>query len=347
MSALPLASADVWLIAIIALAVLFDLTNGANETAGMVASAVTTRSLSARGAFVLAAITILLVQVIPLSGVAHVIGNELVGFRPDAAPADPARLFAAGLIGGIAWNLASRYAGLPSSATHALVGGLIGAAIAVGGRIEWGLAEFLGEGRLVGVGKAVAGLVLSPLVGLLAAYGLTAGLSWAFSGSGRNVEGWLRLAEAPLTMGQVAFYGLNGAQRTMGIIGAALAWHHGSHFAVPLWVRFLVATSLGVGANISSRRIVRRVGSQIVRVTPLMAVTSQATSLASAAAATFLGLPISSTQVVSSSIAGTGMYWRMRAVRYRTVRAIFLTWFVTLPGSIAAGWAAGVMLRRF
>ncbi|HEX6971236.1 MAG TPA: anion permease [Limnochordia bacterium] len=346
MTTFGLHGAEAWVLFVITLAFLFDLTNGANNVSGIVASAVTTRALSARGALILGAAVILIVQFIPAVGVARVIGEELVQIGPTAAVDAPVRLFSAALIGAAGWNLFARQAGFPSSTTHALIGGLIGAATAVGGRIEWGWAELWSGGSLRGVTKVVVSLLVSPLLGLVVAYTITALLGWSFSRSTRGVEGWLRRIEVPLTLAQAAMYGLNDAQKSMGIIGATLAWYHGGPFSVPLWVRLFVGLALGIGANIGSRRIVRRVGSQIVRVTPLMAVTSQATSLAAALGATLASLPISSTQVIASSIAGTGIYWRLRGVRYRTVQAIIVTWFVTIPGAIAAGWAAGLLLSR-
>lgn len=335
------------MVTLLALAMLFDTTSGMNDMSALSATAIESRALSARAAFAMAALAVVAAQTLGHTAVARSIGTGIVTLPKGLSVGVAFQLFAAGLGGALLWNLLARRLGIPSSATHALVGSLAGAALAAGLPVYWGWH---------GLGRVLLALILSPVVGL------TAGALAARVGArvfrlltASAVVGLRWLTVAGLAS-QALIYGLNDAQRTMGVISAFAvtagflapgdsAASHADAFVVPLWVRLFVAASIALGANVGSRRIFRTVGRGIFRVRIESAVESQVASFITVAGATALGAPVSSTQVLAMSIAGVGAAPRRRLVNWARVGDILLTWIITLPGAAAAGVATFWMLR--
>jgi len=258
-------------------------------------------------------------------------------------PAQTLSILLAALIAGLAWNLLTWWRGLPSSSSHALVGGLIGAGLVTAGpsAIRWGGFDGL---RPVGVLGVLAGLAVSPLLG--------AGAGWVAEVAARRaVRKARRRIETPLRRGEwgtaaaLAFaHGTNDAQKTMGVITLALvAAGSLSSFVVPLWVKVACASALTVGSALGGWRVVRTIGRGIYRMRALDGLVSQGSSALVVGASAMVGAPVSTTHVVASSVVGVGTARRRRHVRWPVVREIALAWIVTLPACAGLGAAvAGI-----
>lgn len=313
------------LVVVVTLALCFDLTNGFHDAANSLAALVATRAARPTAALVLV-------------GACHVAGPLLVGTAVadtiggvvEVATPDVLAVVGAAVTAAITWNLLTWWRGLPSSSTHALVGGLVGAAAATSG---WGAVHWGGWAgvHVSGVVGALAALAVSPLLGGLAGYLLTTaghrGLRRASSRMATPVRRGQWLAAGTLALS----HGANDAQKTMGVVTLALlATGHLDVFAVPLWVKVAAAVSLTVGTGLGGWRIVRTVGRGIYRMSPLDALASQAGSAGVILAAAAVGAPVSTTHVVASSVVGVGV-GRHRHVRWRVAREMGSAWVVTLP----------------
>jgi PiT family inorganic phosphate transporter len=239
---------------------------------------------------------------------------------------DPHVIFGA-LMGAIFWNLITWWAGIPSSSSHALIGGLVGAGVVKGGL-----------GSIVWPGLITTGafIVLSPLFGFLLALLLILVVSWAFvRANPRAVEPtfqWLQFAAASLiSLG----HGGNDAQKTMGIIAVLLfsQGQLGSTFYVPFWVVVTCQATIALGTLVGGWRIVRTVGSKITRITPVQGCCASAAGAIMLFAATFLGIPVSTTHTVTGSVVGVGAARKASAVRWNIASNIVVAWIVTLPAS--------------
>jgi inorganic phosphate transporter, PiT family len=231
------------------------------------------------------------------------------------------------LMGAIFWNLITWWAGIPSSSSHALIGGLVGAGV-----VKAGLSSIVWPG-LITTG---AFIVLSPLFGFLLALLLILAVSWAFvRANPRSVEPtfqWLQFAAASLiSLG----HGGNDAQKTMGIIAVLLfsQGHLGSNFYVPFWVVLICQATIALGTLVGGWRIVRTVGSKITRMTPVQGCCASAAGAIMLFAATFLGIPVSTTHTVTGSVVGVGAARKASAVRWNVASNIVAAWIVTLPAS--------------
>jgi PiT family inorganic phosphate transporter len=246
-------------------------------------------------------------------------------------------IFAA-LIGAIAWNLITWRLGLPSSSTHALIGGLVGAGLASATPVEWyGL-----------VTKVIIPMVASPVIGLLLGYLLMIGILWACRRSRpTQVNRGFRRAQ-PISSAAVAFsHGTQDAQKTMGVVTLALlATGHLTTFHVPLWVILAAAGSMGLGTLAGGWRIIRTLGNRITTLDPPRAFAAQAaTSTVLLLSAYAYALPVSSTHVMTSSIMGVGATRRTTAVRWGVARQIVTGWVLTIPGAALAAWLAYQAVR--
>ncbi|MEQ6901508.1 inorganic phosphate transporter [Nocardioides sp. YIM 152588] len=327
-------------VVVVLLAVGFDVTNGFHDSSNSVAAPVATRAMRPFTAVAVAAVFTILGPILAGTAVADTVGG-LVTYEPD----DTLRILFAALLAAVAWNLITWWRGLPSSSSHALVGGLVGAGVALGGlgAIDWG--GFDGW-RPRGVAAVLAVLAISPVLGLLAGWlgeMLAArSLRRAHRGVTRAIRGGEWVTSAALAFA----HGTNDAQKTMGVITLALvATGSLDAFAVPLWVKLVCAGALTVGTALGGWRIVRTVGRGIYRIRPLDGLVSQASSSVVIGGAAALGAPVSTTHVVASSVAGVGTGRRWRHVRWPVVREIALAWVVTLPASAGIG-AAVAMTER-
>jgi PiT family inorganic phosphate transporter len=322
------------LIAVIVLAVGFDYTNGFHDAANAVASAVSTRALSLRGALTLAA-GMNLLGALAGTGVAVTVAKGII----DTPHSEHGMaVVGAALVGAIVWNLTTWYFGLPSSSSHALIGGMVGAALASATTVHWlGVLE-----------KVVIPMVLSPLVGLTLGYLVMIGLMWLFHHSNpHRVNRALRRAQLVSASSLALGHGLQDAQTSMGIIVLALVvTGHQEDYHVPLWVILLCATALAAGTWSGGLRIMRTLGRRIFHLTPAhgFAAEISASSVLYLTAFVFAA-PVSTTHVVTSAIMGVGATQRRKAVRWSVAGDIAIGWVLTFPGSASVAALAYTVLN--
>ncbi|MEQ8174122.1 MAG: inorganic phosphate transporter [Syntrophomonadaceae bacterium] len=305
---------------VVALALIFDFINGFHDTANAIATSVSTKALSPRAAIFVAACLNFLGA---LSGtaVAATIGKEIVA--PEVVT--PIVLIAA-LTAAIFWNLFTWYFGIPSSSSHALIGGLTGAVIGSFGihQVKW-----------YGFGKIFASLIISPVLGVIIGSIVMTVLFWFFSDKSpyRVNNGFRKLQILSACMASFA-HGSNDAQKSMGIITIVLISGGliGS-FDVPIWVKICCALSMAAGTMTGGWKIIRTMGSKIFRIEPINGFAADFTASAIIWGASLLGLPVSTTHVVSSSIMGVGAAKRFKGVRWNIASQILLAWVVTIPSS--------------
>lgn len=310
------------LIGLIAVALAFDFLNGLHDTANSIATLVSTRMLRPRYAVIWAAFFNFIAFLIFGVHVARTMGIGIV-----SAGVMDARVICSALLGAIFWNLITWWGGIPSSSSHALIGGLVGAGVikaGIGAIVWWGL------------GVTAAFIVLSPLLGFFLALLLVLGISWAFAPSNpRAVEPvfhWLQFVAASLiSLG----HGGNDAQKTMGIIAVLLfsQGRLGADFYVPFWVVITCQAAMALGTFIGGWRIVHTVGSKITRLTPVQGCCASAAGAIMLFAATFMGIPVSTTHTVTGSVIGVGAARKVSAVRWNIASNIVVAWVVTLPAS--------------
>jgi PiT family inorganic phosphate transporter len=310
------------LIGLIAVALAFDLLNGLHDTANSIATIVSTRMLRPRYAVVWAAFFNFIAFLLFGVHVARTIGVGIV-----AADVMDARVIFGALMGAISWNLITWWAGIPSSSSHALIGGLVGAGVT-----KAGLASIVWPGLLT----TSIFIVLSPLLGSFFALFLVLAVSWAFvRANPRAVEStfkWLQFAAASaISLG----HGGNDAQKTMGIIAVLLFSQGllGADFYVPFWVVITCQAAMGLGTLIGGWRIVNTVGSKITRMTPVQGCCASAGGAIMLFAATYLGIPVSTTHTVTGSVIGVGAARKASAVRWNIATNIVIAWIVTIPAS--------------
>ncbi len=310
------------LIGLIAVALAFDFLNGLHDTANSIATLVSTRMLRPRYAVVWAAFFNFVAFLVFGVHVARTVGVGII-----SADVIDAQVIFGALMGAIVWNLVTWWAGIPSSSSHALIGGLVGAGV-----VKAGIGSIVWPG-LITTG---AFIVLSPLLGFALALLLVLAVSWAFVRTNpRAVEPtfqWLQFIAASLiSLG----HGGNDAQKTMGIIAVLLfsQGHLGSEFYVPFWVVLICQATMGLGTFIGGWRIVRTVGSKITRMTPVQGCCASAGGAVMLFAATFLGIPVSTTHTVTGAIVGVGAARKVSAVRWNVASNIVIAWIITVPAS--------------
>ena len=326
----------VLLIAIVALAIVFDYTNGFHDTANAIATSVSTRALSPRVAVLMAAGLNLLGALVSTS-VAKTVGEGLV----DTALVTMEVVMAA-LVGAVVWNFATWYFGIPSSSSHALFGGLIGAMIAAAGLdgVIWsGVVE-----------KILIPMVGSPVIGFLSAWLLMTGLIWLVRKRQQGpVNTWFRRLQ-PISAGFMAFsHGANDAQKTMGIIALALfASGVIDTFYIPTWVKIVCALAMAAGTYSGGWRIIHTLGSKVIKLDPIHGFAAETAAASVIQVATHFGIPVSTTHTITAAIMGVGSTQRLSAVRWGVAGNIVTAWVLTLPaaGLVGAGvYLAGQALR--
>jgi PiT family inorganic phosphate transporter len=324
------------LIVVLGLAVLFDYINGFHDTANAIATSVSTRALRPHVAILMSA-TANFVGALTGTAVAKTIA---AGIATTPAGHDGQIVVAAALVGGITWNLITWRLGIPSSSSHALIGGLIGAAIASGGVDALnlpGIAE-----------KVLIPLVVSPIMGVLIGLGFMIVLLNVFRRAhpARINERFRRLQV--LSAAYMAFsHGSNDAQKTMGIMTLALV-SAGilAEPVVPLWVIIAAATAISLGTAAGGWRIIRTMGQKVVKLDPVHGFAAETTAATIIVGASTLGMPVSTTHVISSAIMGVGASDRLSAVRWGVAGSIVVAWILTLPASGAVAWLAWEVLAR-
>ena len=320
----------VLLIAIVALALVFDYTNGFHDSANAIATSVSTRALSPRTAVIMAAGFNLFGALIS-SKVAGTVGKGIV----DTSHVTLGLVLAA-LVGAVVWNLTTWYFALPSSSSQALFGGLIGAMLAAVGAsgVEWSGV----------VDKIILPMVLSPVIGFGAAWLLMTILIWVVHKRPLSPVNKTFRRLQPFSAAFMAYaHGGNDAQKTMGVITLALVSSgHLSSFTIPLWVKLACALTMAAGTYSGGWRIMHTLGSKVIKLDPIHGFAAETSAATVIQIATHFGFPVSTTHTITAAIMGVGTTRRIKAVRWGVARSIVFAWVLTLPA--AAAVAAGVYL---
>jgi PiT family inorganic phosphate transporter len=327
---------------------LFDYTNGFHDAANIVATVIASCAMTPVQAVLVVGVFEFLGPLLGGTAVANTLGKfvDLSGVAPRLS----LTILLCGLLGAIFWNLITWWRGIPSSSSHALVGGLAAAVtVAVGAdHVVWGFRALFVEGRLTGVTKVLLALVLSPLVGFWAGYGLHRLMKALLAGARPRVNRNLRWAQFVTAAGLAFSHGANDAQKSMGILTLVLLLGGFiASFEVPFWVILGCAASMTLGILSGGWRIVRTLGFAIYRVRPLHALDSQLASAAVIFGASLAGAPVSTTHVVATSIMGIGASERPREVRWAKAKEIATTWIITIPGAALATLCIYAVLRLF
>jgi PiT family inorganic phosphate transporter len=318
---------DVVLVIVVVTALAFDFTNGFHDTANAIATSVSTRAMSPRSAVLLAAVLNFAGAFISLK-VAATVGSGIV----ESAAVTTTVVFA-GLIGAIAWNLATWYFGLPSSSSHALIGGLIGAAF-----VANGADAVNGDGL---VEKVIVPGLVAPVLAFVVA-GVAILITYRIVGRLRpgSVNRSYRHGQLVSASMFSLAHGTNDAQKTMGIITLALIAHGNlpaDSFDVPTWVIVSSAAAIALGTYTGGWRIIRTVGSRIIKMDPAQGFSAQSSGAAVVLAASHLGYPLSTTHVISGAVMGAGAAKRLSAVRWGVAGNIAIAWVLTLPAAASIG----------
>jgi len=317
------------LIVIIAIALIFDFLNGLHDSSNIVATMISSRALSPQKALGITAIAEFAGPFLFGVAVATTIGSEGV----DPAAISSAVIIAA-LSSAILWNLITWYFGWPSSTSHALIGGLIGA-VAV--------AEGFDTIHLAGLEKVLIALFLSPVLGLVLGYLVLKAIYFLARGATPSVNTLFKRAQLGTSVALALSHGTNDAQKTMGIIAMAMVTTgYVTKFQVPWWVITLSASAIALGTATGGWRLIRTLGGKFYKIRPVHAFGSQLTSAGIILGAALLGGPVSTTQVVSSAIMGAGSADRVSKVRWTVARDIAVAWVLTIP--VSAVLAAGLYL---
>lgn len=326
---------DLTLVAVVVVALFFDFTNGFHDTANSIATSVSTRALSPRAAVVSAAFLNVAGAFVSFE-VAATVANDIV--VADVVTLD---VVLAGLVGAITWNLITWYLGLPSSSSHALIGGVAGSAVAAGGFdvVQWeGLVE-----------KVAVPSLLAPLLGIVGAAALMLALMWIVRwrapGTVNRVFRRLQL----LSGGFVAFtHGTNDAQKTMGIIALALVASgnlEADFDRPPYWVIVSAAVAMGAGTYAGGWRIIKTLGTRVAKLDPPRGFAAQTATAGILWTTAHYGFPVSTTHTISGSVLGAGATRRLNAVRWGVAGNILVAWALTIPAAALVGAGMEALTR--
>lgn len=318
---------------VIVLALAFDFINGFHDTANAIATCIATRSLSPRIAIIMSAF-LNFVGAMVSTGVAKTIGGEIV---TSPQMVDSTVLIAA-LFAAIVWNLFTWKIGMPSSSSHALIGGVLGAVT-----ISYGTGAINGNG----VFMIVAGLIGSPVIAMFSGYVIMTLLFILFRNVGRSKLNYISLHIQSLSAAVMAFsHGSNDAQKCMGIITLALlSGGYIGELEVPFLVKIACAFAMCAGTSVGGWRIIRTVGNKIFRLEPVNGLAADINSALTIFTATFLHLPVSTTHVVTGSIMGVGWAKRFRAVHWNVAYSMVGAWVMTIPSTAAVGALVYILIR--
>ena len=318
---------------VIVLALAFDFINGFHDTANAIATCIATRSLSPRIAIIMSAF-LNFVGAMVSTGVAKTIGGEIV---TSPQMVDSTVLIAA-LLAAIVWNLFTWKIGMPSSSSHALIGGVLGAVT-----ISYGTGAINGNG----VFMIVAGLIGSPVIAMFSGYVIMTLLFILFRNVGRSKVNYISLHIQSLSAAVMAFsHGSNDAQKCMGIITLALlSGGYIGELEVPFLVKIACAFAMCAGTSVGGWRIIRTVGNKIFRLEPVNGLAADINSALTIFTATFLHLPVSTTHVVTGSIMGVGWAKRFRAVHWNVAYSMVGAWVMTIPSTAAVGALVYILIR--
>jgi inorganic phosphate transporter, PiT family len=314
------------LIIVIALALIFDFLNGMRDASNIVATMISSRAFSPGTALGIAAVAEFLGPFLFGVAVARTIGE-------DIAQIDVLTLavIASALVGAIGWNLVTWYFGIPGSSSHALIGGMVGAVIVAAG------PEAIKAG---GLNKVLIALVLSPLIGFVIGFLMTRLIYFLVRGASPRINIFFKRSQLVTAVAIAFSHGTNDAQKTMGIITLSLVIGGVlPAFQVPIWVIAVSAAAIAIGTSLAGWRMIRTLGGKFYKIRPLHSFATQLSSASVILAASFFGVPVSTSQVVSSSIIGVGAAERASKVRWSVAGDIITAWLITIPASglLAAG----------
>jgi inorganic phosphate transporter, PiT family len=313
------------LLIVILLAVIFDFINGFHDSANAIATVISTRVMTPRIAILMAAL-MNLIGAFAGTAVAKTVGSGLV----EAEAVTQITIIAA-LVAAIIWDLITWYFGIPSSSSHALLAGLVGAGVAKGGThvLIWG-----------GLNKILLALLLSPLLGFMIGWLVMVGLFWAFQYSTPSRVTGISQKLQILSASYMAFsHGSNDSQKSMGIITAALvSFYSLKDFHVPVWVIVLCAVAMGVGTAFGGWRIIRTLGLKLTALRPINGFAAEMSAASVIEIASHIGVPISTTHTISASIMGVGATRRLSAVKWGVGINIIFAWILTLPACATMAW---------
>jgi PiT family inorganic phosphate transporter len=316
-------------VVVVAFALGFDYTNGFHDAANAIATSVSTRALTPRVALIMAAVFNLIGALLGTE-VATTIGSGIIELGAEAGTHGLA-IVLAGLIGAIVWNLITWWLGLPSSSTHALIGGLTGAGLASATTVHWDVI----------LDKVVLPMILSPLIGFTLAYLLMVGVLWVVRNAApARAQRRFRLAQTASAAAMSLGHGLQDAQKTMGVIVLALVaggLHEGTD--IPLWVKLSAAAAISAGTYAGGWRIMRTLGRKIIELDPSRGFVAETVAASVLYTTAFVfAAPVSTTHTITSAIMGVGATKRLSAVRWGVAKNIGIAWVLTIP--MAAGVAA-------
>ncbi|MEN6407447.1 MAG: inorganic phosphate transporter [Thermoguttaceae bacterium] len=306
---------------VILLALAFDFTNGIHDAANSIATVVSTRVLTPLQAVVWAAMFNFIAAYVFGTDVAMTIGKGVV--HPDVVDTP---MILSGLLGAILWNMTTWYLGLPTSSSHALIGGLAGAAVAKAG---------VGAVLLGGLFKIALFIVLSPLIGMVLGFTMGVLMSWLFYRSTpRRVDKLFRKGQLVSAALYSLGHGTNDAQKTMGIIALLLyssVWKDQSFTGIPFWIVLICHTAMGLGTLLGGWRIVKTMGSKITKLDPFGGFCAESGAAVTLFATAAAGIPVSTTHTIAGSIVGFGAMRRLSAVRWGVTVDIVWAWVLTIP----------------
>jgi PiT family inorganic phosphate transporter len=323
------------LLAVLGLAVIFDYINGFHDTANAIATSVSTRALRPEHAILMSA-TANFVGALTGTAVAKTISSGLADTPPGA---DGQTIVAAALVGAIVWNLITWRLGIPSSSSHALIGGLLGAVV-----VSVGAGAIKVDGVLT---KVLLPLVLSPILGIgIGFLAMVVILNLFRRANPRRINERFRRLQVVSAAAMAFSHGSNDAQKTMGIMTLALvaAGLLPADSAIPLWVIVLAATAISLGTAAGGWRIIRTMGQRVVKLDPVHGFAAETTAASIIYTASHFGMPVSTTHVISSAIMGVGASDRLSAVRWGVAGNIVIAWILTIPASAAVAALAYLVL---
>ena len=321
---------------IIAVALIFDFINGFHDAANSIATVVSTRVLSPIQAVVWAAFFNFVAAFGFGVSVAHTIGKGIV--RPDSVDA---LVILAALVGAIAWNLITWYGGIPSSSSHALIGGLAGAAVVKAG---------MGSLVVAGLAKTALFIVLAPIIGMTLGFGLMVAVMWIFqAASPSRVDRLFRRLQLVSAALYSLGHGTNDAQKTMGIIAGLLfaTGRLGPEFYVPLWIVLAAHAAMGLGTLAGGWRIVKTMGMGITRLKPVGGFCAETAGALTLIGTAIGGIPVSTTHTITGAIVGVGATTRLSAVRWGIAGRIVWAWILTIPAAALIAGVSSALLGWF
>ena len=305
---------------VILMALVFDFINGFHDSANAISTIVSTKVLTPQAAVLMAAFWNFIGAFVFSVAIAKTVGSGII--KPETISL---HLLLAALIGAIIWNLITWYYGIPSSSSHALIGGLIGAAL-----MGAGITSL----NFTGINKTVLFIFIAPTLGLIGGLALMVGLYWTFRKATKKVNPWFRRLQLVSASFYSLGHGTNDAQKTMGIIAAALlAAGLTKSFEVPVWVILSAHTAIAAGTYMGGWRIVKTMGKKITKLKPVSGFAAETSSGLVLFGTAHFGIPVSTTHVISGAIMGVGSAKRTSQVRWPLARRIVWAWILTIPFS--------------